>query len=216
MGQAVAVHRLDDQAADGARDRHRIGRGEPASRRRRFAGGQPAPGRRARGAHAARAARRVGGRGQAARGRHPRARRRLLERAVHRQLHRRPGAAAHGRGHLGARTGHPHPARRRDDVRTGPDLDARGRVARSREPAPAVTRRRSAASRSRPARSRARCRARATRTVTVSGDPITLGLVSTGRIPLADAVKDGKLTVSPDRTRPGLRTRSTSTDHDRR
>jgi uncharacterized protein (TIGR03083 family) len=34
--------------------------------------------------------------------------------------------------------------------------------------------------------------------VTISGDPISLGLVSTGRIPLADAVKDGKLTVSPD------------------
>jgi uncharacterized protein (TIGR03083 family) len=34
--------------------------------------------------------------------------------------------------------------------------------------------------------------------VTVSGDPITLGLVSTGRIPLADAVEDGKLTVSPE------------------
>ena len=37
-----------------------------------------------------------------------------------------------------------------------------------------------------------------TKDVTVSGDPITLGLVSTGRIPLADAVKEGKLTVSPD------------------
>lgn len=34
--------------------------------------------------------------------------------------------------------------------------------------------------------------------VTISGDPVTLGLVSTGRIPLADAVADGKLTVSPD------------------
>ncbi len=34
--------------------------------------------------------------------------------------------------------------------------------------------------------------------VTISGDPITLGLVSTGRIPLSEAVQDGKLSVSPD------------------
>jgi uncharacterized protein (TIGR03083 family) len=33
--------------------------------------------------------------------------------------------------------------------------------------------------------------------VKVSGDPITLGLVSTGRIPLDEAVADGKLSVSP-------------------
>ena len=34
--------------------------------------------------------------------------------------------------------------------------------------------------------------------VDIDGDPITLGLVSTGRISLADAVKDGKLFVSPN------------------
>jgi uncharacterized protein (TIGR03083 family) len=33
--------------------------------------------------------------------------------------------------------------------------------------------------------------------VTIKGDPVTLGLVSTGRIPLGEAVADGKLTVSP-------------------
>lgn len=37
-----------------------------------------------------------------------------------------------------------------------------------------------------------------TKNVTISGDPITLGLVSTGRIPLGEAVSEGKLTVSPD------------------
>lgn len=34
--------------------------------------------------------------------------------------------------------------------------------------------------------------------VTITGDRVTLGLVSTGRIPLEDAVRDGKLTVKPD------------------
>jgi uncharacterized protein (TIGR03083 family) len=40
--------------------------------------------------------------------------------------------------------------------------------------------------------------------VVISGDPVTLGLVSTGRISLADAVKDGKLSVSPDGPAAGL------------